>query len=118
MGGGLQTYFAIITTGVLVSSLQDPIGSSVWNQPHKKDQKTPIKQTAPTRKLYSDCSVVHSRPEMLKMAKISLFNRNLREEKLSFQPDQPGGKCFWVTTTFPKKIHSNETFLSFNLSLL
>jgi len=46
-------YFAIITTGVLVSSLQDPIGTSVLNYPHKKGQKTPMKPTAPTRKLYS-----------------------------------------------------------------
>jgi len=90
--------FAIITTGILISSLQDPIGTSVSNHPGKRGQKTPMKSTAPTRKLYSDCSVVHSRPKMLKMAKISLFNRNLREEKLSFQPYQPGEKCFWVTT--------------------
>jgi len=32
------------------------------------------------------------------MAKIRLFDRNLREEKLSIQPDQPGGNLFWVTT--------------------
>ena len=32
------------------------------------------------------------------MAKIRLFDRNLREKKLSFQPDQPGGNLFWVTT--------------------
>jgi len=29
-------YFTIITTGALVSSLQDSIGTSVWNHPHKK----------------------------------------------------------------------------------
>jgi len=44
-------YFAIFTTGVLVSPLQDPIGTSVSNHPHKKGQKTPIKPTAPTQKL-------------------------------------------------------------------
>jgi len=34
------------------------------------------------------------------MAKIWLFNRNLRGEKLSFQPNQPGRKCFCVATKF------------------
>jgi len=44
-------YFAIITTGVLVSSLQDPIGASVSNHPHTRGQKTPMKPTAPMWKL-------------------------------------------------------------------
>ena len=45
------------------------------------------------------------------MAKIQLFDRNLREEKLSFQPDQPGRNMFWITTKlFAKKMHSNKTF--------
>ena len=96
-------YFAIITTGVLVSSLQDPIGTFVSNHPHKRGQKTPMKLTAPTRKLQSDYIVVHSRP---KTAKIRLFDRNLREEKLSFQPDQPGGNLFWVTTKLFAEKHS------------
>jgi len=51
IGGCVRIYFAIITTGVLVSSFQDPIGTSVSNHPHKRGQKTPMKQTAPTRKL-------------------------------------------------------------------
>jgi len=32
-------YFATITTGVLVSSLRNPIGTSVSNHPHKMGQK-------------------------------------------------------------------------------
>jgi len=32
------------------------------------------------------------------LAKIRLFDRNLRGEKQSFQPHQPGGKLFWETT--------------------
>ena len=75
-------YFAIIPTGVLVSALQDAIGTSVSNRPHKRGQKTPMKPTAPTRKLQSDYSVVHGRPKMPKTVKIRLFDRNLREEKL------------------------------------
>ena len=93
-------YFAIITTGVLVPFLQDPIGTSVLNHPHKKGQKTPMKPTALTWKLQSDYSAVHSRPKTPKTAKIRLFDCNLREEKVSIQPDQPGGNFFWVTTKF------------------
>jgi len=51
IGGCVRMYFAIITTGVLSSSLQDPIGPSVPNHPPKRGQKTPMKLTAPTRKL-------------------------------------------------------------------
>jgi len=76
-------FFAIITTGVLVSSLQDPIGTSVSNQPHKRGQNTPMKPTDQ----HGRSSVVHSRPKTSKTAKIRLLDRNLREEKLSFQPD-------------------------------
>ena len=36
--------------------------------PHKRGQKAPMKPTAPTRKLWSDYSVVHSRPKTPKMA--------------------------------------------------
>jgi len=35
---------------------------------------------------------------MPKTAKIRLFDRSSREEKLSFQSDYPGGNFFWVTT--------------------
>ena len=78
------------------------------NHSHERGQKTPMKPTAPTPKLQSDYSVVHSRP---KTAKIRIFDRNLREEKLSFQPDELGGNLFWVTIKhFSEKIHSNKTF--------
>ena len=64
------------------------------NHPHKRGQKAPMEPTAPTQKLQSDYSVVHSRPKTPETAKIRLFDRNLREEKLSSQPDQPGGNFF------------------------
>ena len=51
IGGCVRMYFAIITTGALVSSLQDLIGTSVSNHPNKRGSKTPMKPTAPTRKL-------------------------------------------------------------------
>ena len=75
-----------------------------------------MKPTAPTRKLQSDYSIVDSRPKTPKTAKIRFFDRNLREGKLSFQPDQPGGNFFWVTTKLfaEKKIHSNRTFFLFH----
>ena len=94
----IRMYLAITTTGILVSSLQDPIGISMSNHPHKQGQKTPMKITALTEKLQSNYSAVHSRPEMPKTAEIRLSDHNLREEKPSFQPDQPGGNFFWVTT--------------------
>ena len=96
---------------VFVSSLQDPIGTSVSNRPHKRGQKTPMKPTAPGRKLSSDYSVVHSRPKTPNMAKISLFNRNLRGEELSYYPNQPSGKCFWATTKrFAEKSSLKQDF--------
>jgi len=42
---------------------------------NKRGQKTPMKPTAPTRKLWSEYSVAHSRPKTPKMAKIRLFDR-------------------------------------------
>jgi len=117
IGGCVRMYFAIITTGVLVSSLQDPIGTSVSNHPHKRGQKTRMKPTAPKLKLWSDWSVVHSRPKTPKTAKIRLFDRNLREETLSFHPDQPGGNLFWVTTKFSVEKNSLKQDFFFLVAL-
>ena len=45
------------------------------------------------------------------MAKIRLYDRNSREEKLSFQPDQPGGNFFWATTKiFAEKNSPKQDF--------
>jgi len=42
------------------------------------------------------------------MAKIRLFDPNLKGEKLSFQPNQPGGKFFWFTTALLAEKNSLE----------
>jgi len=104
LAAAYECILPMITTG-LVSSIQDPIGTSGWNHPHKRGQKTPKKPTAPTRKLWSDYRVVHRRPKTPKTAKIRLFDRNLREEKLSFHPDQPSGGNFLLNAPFSENLH-------------
>jgi len=82
-----------------------------------------MKSTAPMRKLYSYFNIVHSRPKTSKMGKIWLFNCTSSEGaggKLSFQPNQPGGKFFWIITkhSAKKKNQLNKTFLFCCIGLL
>ena len=97
-------YFAITTTGVLVSSLQDPIGASVSNHRIKGVRRLQWSQLhRPGSSRVTTVLMYTAGRKRQKMAKISLFNRK-RGDNLSFQPNRPGGKCFWVTgNTFCRK---------------
>ena len=80
-----------------------------------------MKPTAPTRKLYSRVTTLlyTAGQKRQKTAKIRLFDRNLREKKLSFQPDQPGWEfLLGHNKNLSKKIHSNKTFSFFVASVI
>jgi len=91
-------YFVIITTGVLVSSLQGPIGTSVSNHLHKRGSEDSNEGNCINAEALEWLQCCIQQAKNAKTAEIRLFDRNLREEKLTFQPDQPGENFLWVTT--------------------
>ena len=99
-------YFAIITTGVLVSSLQDHIGTSVSNHPHNKGQKTTSTNAGASEWL--QCCTKQA--QNAKNVKIWLFDRNLRREEKPTRRDFFFGGEGGTTKLFAEKNLLKQNF--------